>query len=207
MRSYFEKISFNNISDKFSNKKKNNAGDLRTEKGEINIPLTVEMALTTTAAVKKAYSTLLLNANIVVPLGLRNRILQIIPEKDELYWSAGLPTFDNLIKIQKPKSTKNELSLEKEKIENQKMKERIEKKGQSQNESKTLLQNGRIEAIKKEQNTSLSNTRTTTSALPFSPSSSSPATSIITSHKSSRDLESRIWIPVSIPTHTSSPLI
>jgi hypothetical protein len=151
----------------------NSADEFQVEKGDINILLTIDMALTTVTCVKKAYTTLLLNANIVVPQGLKNKILQIIPEKEELYWSTGMPTFDNLLKIQKSKSTKHELGVEKEKIENQKMKERIEKRGQSGKEVK-MLPTSRIEEIKKEQNTCLNNARISP-ALPFSPSSSQRA--------------------------------
>lgn len=172
VRSYFEKMNMN-ISGKNNTKKNTNVDDLQTEKGDINIALTVETALATIGSVKKAYATLLLNANIVVPLGLKNRILQIIPEKDELYWSSGLPTFDILLKNQKSKSTKNEVGIEKEKLENQRMKERIERKGQSQNDLK-IIQSNQIQKIKIEQNISHSTTRTSsTSTLPFSPSSSS----------------------------------
>lgn len=172
VRSYFEKMNMS-ISGKNNNKKKTNVDDLQAEKGDINIALTVETALATIGSVKKAYATLLLNANIVVPLGLKNRILQIIPEKDELYWSSGLPTFDNLLKNGKSKPpTKNEIGIEKEKLEIQKMKERIERKGQSQNDLK-ILQTNQMQKIKIEQNISHSITRTSsTSTLPFSPSSS-----------------------------------
>lgn len=172
VRSYFEKMNMS-ISGKNNTKKNTNVDNLQTEKGDINIALTVETALATIGSVKKAYGTLLLNANIVVPVGLKNRILQIIPEKDELYWLSGLPTFDNLLKNQKSKSTKNEVGIEKEKLENQKMKERIERKGQSHNDLK-ILQTNQIKKIKIEQNVSHSTTRTSsTSTLPFSPSSSS----------------------------------
>lgn len=135
--------------------------------------LTIDMALTTMTCVKKAYTTLLLNANIVVPQGLKNKILQILPEKEELYWSTGMPTFDNLLKSQKSKSMKYELGAEEEKIENQKMKERIEKRGQSGKDVK-MLPISRTEEMKKEPNTRLNNTRISP-ALPFSPSSSQRA--------------------------------
>lgn len=171
MRSYFEKKNLNSISGKKNST--NSADEFKVEKGDINILLTVDMALTTITCVKKAYTTLLLNANIVVPQGLKNKILQIIPEKEELYWSTGMPTFDNLLKIQKSKSTKYELGVEKEKIENQKMKDRIEKRGQSGKEVK-MLPTSRIEEIKKEQNTCPNNARISP-ALPFSPSSSQRA--------------------------------
>lgn len=171
VRSYFEKKNLNSISSKKNST--NRADEFQVEKGDINIMLTIDMALTTITCVKKAYTTLLLNANIVVPQGLKNKILQIIPEKEELYWSTGMPTFDNLLKIQKSRSAKYELGVEKEKIENQKMKERIEKRGQSGKEVK-MLPISRIEEIKKEQNICLNNARTSP-ALPFSPSSSQRA--------------------------------
>ena len=111
IRSFLEKKksnNLNNLNTKYLGKV------LQSEKADVNITLTAETAMASFKLVKKAYSTLLMNIDSVIPKELLDRILHQILATDGKHWSCGFPTFDELAKSQKMEVLKMEKEKEKE---------------------------------------------------------------------------------------------
>ena len=107
------KIDIKNINkSEISNDAKNDVkSDVKNDSKcdiKLNIMLAIESSSAVISGVKKAYSTLLLHFDSVIPQQLQKSIDLYVPACTDKSWALCLPTFDDLIKFQRQELLKKQ---------------------------------------------------------------------------------------------------
>lgn len=73
----------------------------RPEKGDVDIQITIDTALATLTTVKRAYTSLLHSASLVIPREMKEKIMKSLSVREAECWHSELPAFDVLLKLLK----------------------------------------------------------------------------------------------------------
>lgn len=100
IRSIFNKKITSNTANS-SGSKRPQIDLFRPEKGDVDIQITIDTALATLTTVKRAYTSLLHSASLVIPRDMKEKIMKSLSVREAECWHSELPTFDVLLKLLK----------------------------------------------------------------------------------------------------------